>query len=86
MRDDDLGGQPRQTDPAASAGLPIGVLAWRLRLGGASVLVVHLMAGESVTLVFAACLVLSALILAAGTGMARLEARVHALSRQERRR
>lgn len=83
---DGLGGPPQQQAPAAYAGSPPSVLAWRLRLGGASILVVHLMAGESVTLLFAGCLVLSAVILAAGTGMARLEARVHALHRQERRR
>jgi hypothetical protein len=57
-----------------------------VRFTGSSLAVVFLMGGESVGLLFAGCLGLAFLILAAASVMARLESRLYRLRRTGRRR
>jgi hypothetical protein len=85
MPDDGLGGPPERSAGHYYAEVRIATFRWRLRLGGTVILGVHLMAGESVALLFAASLAAAFIVMAGGSALARLEVRIGTI-RQERRR
>lgn len=85
MRDESLGGSHHRTEPDPSAGLRIATLAWRVRLAGLTLTVAYLMAGASTALLFLGAMGVASLVLAIGSGLARLEVHLHA-RRLERRR
>ena len=86
VRDEVEGGTAEDQPQYVYVHSPIAVLLWRVRLGTATVAVFTMIGGESVGLVFAAALGVAFVVMVAGSAMARIEARVHALHRQGRRR